>query len=142
MNSIVCKTGIIAVLFILLHCVNDPPSTLHPTLNLKMERLNDTSRVTISTSVAEHYPLYRIIDDKCSLNVSHHEFINGSDSLIVENIPIANDSAAFQAGKFYGIWVVSDSLIQDPTPVQPNTIINGCVTDETNHEVCASLKLH
>jgi hypothetical protein len=133
----------IAVLFILLHCVNDPPSKLHPTLNLKMERLNDTSRVIISTSVAQNYSLYRIVDDTCMLKITHHELINGSDSLVVDNVAIENDSAAIRLGRFYGTHIVPDSLIQDSISIiKPYTTISTCVTDETKHEACALLKLY
>jgi hypothetical protein len=137
MNSIVWKSGIIAVFFILSHCDNDTSSTLHPLLNLEVERLNDTSRVLITTTVAEHYLNYRIVDDTCTLKITYHAIINEVDTVIIDSVAIANDSAAFQSGTFHGVWVVPDSLLSHDT-----TRVYGCVSDDMKHDACASLILY
>lgn len=142
MNSTLWKFGIIAVLFILLHCVSDPASTVHLLLNLEVEKQNDTSRVIITTSAPENYSYYRIVDDSCTLIVSYRKLIGGIDSTIVDICQIANDSAASQSGTFKGVWEIPDSLSFDE--LYPNTPIffDGCVLDETDHNVCASLILY
>ena len=142
MKSIVWKSGIIALFFILSHCVNDPPSTIHPILTLKEESVNDTSRVIITTTVAEDFSLYRIVDDVCTLHVSYHAIIGGMAGVEDSSYAIENDSAAFEAGRFDGIWVPPDSLNLESGITPIDTInIYGCVTDETGHEACASLTL-
>lgn len=142
MKSIVGKSGIIAVFVILSHCVNDLPSTIHPILSFKEEIVNNTSRVCITTTVAEGYSLHRIVDDVCTLQVTYHAIIGGMWDVVDSSYAIASDSAAFEAGRFSGIWVPIDSLNIDDNTIPIDTInIYGCVTDETGHEACASLIL-
>ncbi len=139
MNSILWKFGIIATLFILLHCVNDPPSTLHLFLNLEVEVQNDTSRVIITTPVPEGYSYYRIVEDSCKLIISYRKLIDYIDSTIVDTESISNNSSVSQLGTFQGVWVIPDSLSSDD--LYPNTPIffDACLTDETGHNVSASL---
>ena len=140
MKSIVWKCGIITIIIILLHCVNDPPSIVHLLLNLEVEELNDTtSQVIITTPVPENYSYYRVVDDSCTLIVSYRKLINNSiDSTFIETHKIANDSTASQLGTFQGVWVFGDSLSFDS--LYPNTPIffDGCVLDEKGHNICAS----
>ena len=142
MKSIVLKSGIIAVILILSHCVNEPPSTIHPLLSFTEERVNDTSRVIITTTGAEDFSLYRVVDSVCTLQVAYHAIIGGMADVVDSSYAIANDSAAFEAGRFDGIWVPPDSLYLSIGIIPIDTInIYGCVTDETGHEACASLML-
>ncbi len=147
MNSTLWKFGIIAVLFILLHCVNDPPSTVHLLLNLEVEERNDTSRVYITTTVPEDYSYHQIIDDQGRLIVSYRKLVFNSDgdlvdSTLIDTNLIANDPTASQSGTFKGVWEIPRGLSFDS--LYPNTPIffNGYLKDETNHNVCASLILH
>ena len=142
MKSIVWKSCIIAAIVILSHCVNEPPSKIHPILHLTEEIVNDSSCVIITTTVAEDFSLYRIVDDVCSLHVSFHAIIGGMADVEDSSYAIANDSAAFEAGRFDGVWVPPDSLHLESGIIPIDTIkIYGSVTDETGHEACASLIL-
>ena len=150
MKSIVRKSGIIAAMLVLLHCVNNPPSTLHPVLSLTEKKVNDASQVTVATAAAESYSLYRVVDDVCTLRVHYHALIDGMRGVADSSHAVANDSAASGAGRFYGAWVAPESLYSSIimgtdtiiTAIPIDTIrISGCVTDETGHEACASLML-
>ena len=139
MNSQVWKTGIVVMCFVLLHCVNELPSTVHLVLNLEAVTQNDSTRVIITTSVPQEYSYYRIIDDSCALTVSYRKIINDIDSTIVDIRKIANDSASSAAGTFKGEWPIPDNLSFDS--LYPNTPVffTGSLTDETSHNVNASL---
>lgn len=154
MKSIVWKFGIIAVFVILSHCVNDPPSTLHPLLNLELETKNDTSWLIITTTVAEDHSMYQIIDDTCTAEVTYHAIIKGKDSVVIDSPIIANDPEAFKAGTFQGTWVVPDSIIltekkeDEDTVIIVDTIpydsarIYVWVLDETERAACASIMVY
>ncbi len=139
MKSIVFKSGIIAVLFMFLHCVNDPPSKVHLVLNLEVAEQNDTARVNISTPVPEDFSYYRIDDDSCTLIVSYRKIVDGTDSTFIDTHQIANNSAGLQSGTFQGAWAIPTSL--SFILLYPNTPIffDACLKDETNHNVIASL---
>jgi hypothetical protein len=137
MKSMMWKFGIIAVFVILLHCVNEPPSTIHPVLNFRETIVNDTTRVILTTTVAEDYSLYRIIDDACFLQVSYHAVIDGMLGVVDSIDTVTNDSAAIKEGRFDGIWTTRDSLHLSNGVIPIDTIeVYGCVTDETGHEAC------
>jgi hypothetical protein len=145
MKSVSFKLGIIAVLIVLSRCGDDSPiSTLHPLLILKEERVaivkeervDTISRVMMTTTAAaKDYSMYRIISDSCI--VSYPWVLNnedGSPTPIVAIVKIANDSTSSQSAIFHGMWEFPDSLFQ----FGPLTI-RACLSDESNHDVCASL---
>jgi hypothetical protein len=137
MKSILCKSSVIAAFFLLSHCDNNtsPITTIHPIMNLQEERVNNTSRVIISTTVAKDYTMYRIVDDSCTVNYPWSvKLADDSDSAYIAVVKIANDPAAFQSGTFHGIWEVPDSLFK-----YGSIRIYVCALDETNHSICAAL---
>jgi len=140
MNSIISKSGIIAVVFIFSHCANNtsPITTIHPLMNLAVEKQASTSRVIISTTVAKDYAMYRIIDDSCTVNYPWSMTKEDlSDSAYIASVKIANDPAASQSGAFLGIWEVPDSLFK-----YGSLQIYVSVSDETNHNVSAARMLY
>ncbi len=145
MNSTLWKSAIVAVIVVLSHCVNDPPSTLHPVFSINEEWLTDTTALmTFSTANAEEHSLYKIVDDTCMLKVTYYAFIGGVPSTYDSIIPIPNDSAALVKGTFHSEWKAefSNVKIGDYKKIKVDTLqIFGCVTDQTGHEVCGSLML-
>ena len=144
MKSTLWKFGVVAVLITLLHCVNEPPSTVHLFLNLKVEEQNDISRVIMETKVPEDYSFYHIVDNQGTLIVSYRKLLldNGGnliDSTVVETKQITNDSISSQLGTFNGVWEIPASLSFDS--LYPNTPIffTGSLMDETGHNVSALL---
>jgi hypothetical protein len=136
MKSILCKSSVIAAFFIVSNCDNNTTSitTIHPLMNLAQEQQDGASRVIISTTVANNFSMYRIIDDSCTVNYPWSAIKeDGSDSAYVASVKIANDPAAAQSGTFYGIWEVPDSLL-----IYGSIGIYVCVSDEANHDVCTS----
>jgi hypothetical protein len=145
MNSMVWKSGIVAAFLILSQCGHtaSPTTTLNPIMSLTEKWVHDTSlaiistQVIISTTAAGSHLLYRV-EDTCTLTYTWHATkIDGSDSAFIVSVPIANDSAASQAGTFHGIWVVPDSLL-----IPGALSIYGCVLDEANHDACDSLVVY
>lgn len=137
MSLKVLKAGFTTVLFIFLHCVNNPSSKVHPLMILEAQRVNDSSRVIISTTVANDYSMYRIIEDSCTVTYPWSTTTSvGLDSAFIARVAIANDSAGSSSGTFHGIWEVPDSLFK-----YGSIRIYACVQDETNHGVCTALVL-
>ncbi len=145
MKSTLLKFGIVAIVVVFSHCVNEVPSTIHPVLTLKEERLTDsTAQVIMSTTNADNHLLYRIVDDTCMLEVTYYALIGGIYDTYDTIIAIPNDSVAFKKGTFHSIWDVEFSNVEigDNKKIQVDTLrIFGCVMDETGHEACASLML-
>jgi hypothetical protein len=137
MNSMLWKSGVIAVFAILSRCGTDTVSTIHPLLTLNAQQQNNTSQVVITTTVANQYPMHRIVNDTCMLKLTYNVTIEGNYTSVTDSVAIANDPAAFQSGKFSGIWVVPDSLLSIDT-----IWVSGCVSDETAYNAYASCMLY
>jgi len=107
-------------------------------MDLKEEKLNNTTRVIISTTVAKDYSMYRIISDSCTIN--YPWVVRNPDSSyspIIDTVKIANDSSASQSGTFHGIWVFPDSLF-----TYGSLRIKACLLDETKHIIDDTLTVH
>ncbi|MBN1982962.1 MAG: hypothetical protein JW795_15630, partial [Chitinivibrionales bacterium] len=131
-----CRGVIVAVLFSMVYCVNEPVLPLHPVLRLSFAQ----RQITLTTTTAEQHSVYKIVDDACTLSVAYRLTIDGIDTLITNHVVIKNDS--LQSGTFYGRGMVSDTVLPDPVLAHTRTLISACVTDETKHEACASVVLN
>ena len=121
---------------LIVRCVNEPPQKIHQVLHLSYEK----REIALATTVPKEYSIYKIKNDKCTVNVSYNLFVNDADVLITNYFEIMNESGV--SGTFSGKGTVPTSVLPDSILNSKKVFIAASVRDETEHEISASVTVN